>query len=325
MRFARALCLLVAAAVAAAAPAGAQTQGRPKQAVRMLVPIPTGGQSDLVARVIAEALRDTLGQPHVVDNRPGGSGRIAVDALKSHAPDGGTLLFAPVAVPVVIPLVTKDPGYDPLKDFAPVSQVSRYWFGFAIAATHPARTLPELVAWAKANPARATFGTPGAGSLPHFLGVMLRQAAGIELEHVAYKGAAPAVADLLSGQIAAVSSALSDLAPLHRAGKLRVLAASGAGRSPLLPAVPTFREQGYPAVEAAGWHGVYALAGTPRPLIDQYSAAIVAAVRTPEVREKLAALGLEPTGTTPDELAAITADEIKRWRPIVKVSGFSAE
>jgi tripartite-type tricarboxylate transporter receptor subunit TctC len=325
MRFARVFFLFVAAAVAAAAPAGAAAQGRPKQVVRILVPIPTGGQSDVVARLLADALREGSGQPLVVDNRPGGSGRIAVDALKSAAPDGATLLFAPFAVPVIVPLVTKEPGYDPAKDLAPVSQVSKYVFGFAVAAGHPAGTLPEFVAWARANPARATFGTPGAGSLPHLLGVMLRQAAGIELEHVAYKGAAPAEADLMGGQIAAGVSALWDFVPLHRAGKLRILATSGAGRSSLVPAVPTFREQGYPSLEAAGWHGVYAPVGTPKGVIDRYSTTIVAALRTPALREKLVALGLEPTGTTPEALAAIMADDTRRWRPIVKASGFTAE
>lgn len=324
MRVARALCLLLTV-VAVAAPAAAHAQSRARQPVRIIVPIPTGGQSDLVARLVADALRERLGQPVVVENRAGASGRIAVDAFRGAPADGTTLLLTPVAVPVLVPLVFKDVNYDPEKDFAPVSQVARFRFAFAVAADHPARTLPEFVAWAKANPARATFGTPGAGSLPHFVGVMLRQAAGIELVHVAYKGAAPAEADVLSGQIAAVSSGLWDLVPLHRAGRLRILATSGAERSPLLPTVPTFREQGYPAIEAVGWHGVYAPAGTPARVIDQYSAAIVAAVRTLELAEKLAALGLEPTGTTPEALASIMADDIKRWRPIVKASGFVPE
>jgi tripartite-type tricarboxylate transporter receptor subunit TctC len=325
MRFARVLCLLLSAAVAVGAPSLADAQSRAKQPLRIIVPIPTGGQSDVVARLVAEALRERLGQPVVVENRPGASGRIAVDALRSAAADGATLLFAPIAVPVLVPLVFKDVSYDPQKDFAPVSQVATYGFAFAVAADHPAQTLPEFVAWAKANSARATFGTPGAGSVPHFLGVMLRQAAGIELVHVAYKGAAPAEAEVLSGQIAAVASGLWDLVPLHRAGRLRILASAGAERSPLLPTVPTFREQGYPAIEATGWHGVYAPAGTPPPVIDQLSAAIVAAVRTPDLGEKFAALGLEPTGTTPEVLASITVDDIKRWRPIVKAAGFTAE
>jgi tripartite-type tricarboxylate transporter receptor subunit TctC len=322
--FARVLCLLLSAAVtAAAAPAApAQTSAKP---LRLLVPVPAGGQADVAARLIAGPLRDSLGHPVVVDNRPGATGRIAVDAFRSAAPDGTTLLFAPIAVPVLVPLVFRDVNYDPQKDFAPVSQVSKFGFAFAVAANHPAHTLPEFVAWAKANPARASVGNPGAGSVPHFLGVMLRQATGIELVHVAYKGVGQLETELMSGQVAAGISAVSDLAALHRAGKLRILATAGAKRLPLLPTVPTFREQGYPSLQAEGWHGVYAPAGTPPPVIDRLSAAIVAAVRTPDLREKFAGLGLEPTGTTPEALASIMADDIKRWRPIVKAAGFTAE
>jgi tripartite-type tricarboxylate transporter receptor subunit TctC len=324
-RVRRALCLLLAGAVAAAAPAVAPAQNRARQPVRMIVPIPTGGQSDVAARLVADALRDGFGQPVVVENRAGGSGRIAVDVLKSAAPDGMTLLFTPVAVPVIIPLAVKAPSYDPVKDLEPIAQVAKYEFALAVAAGNPARTVPELVAWARANPTQATFGSPGAGSLPHFLGVMLRQAAGIGLEHVAYRGAAPFEVDLMGGQIAIGISAVWDLVPLHRAGKLRILATSGTERSPLLPAVATFRQQGYPTVDASGWHGVYAPAGTPKRVIDHLSATIVAALQTPELREKLAAIGLEPTGTTPEALAAIMAADTARWRPIIKASGFTAE
>jgi tripartite-type tricarboxylate transporter receptor subunit TctC len=322
---ARVLCLLAAGAVAAASPSGAHAQSRAKQPVRILVPVPAGGTSDLVARLIAERLRDGLGEAVVVENKPGATGRIAVEAFKSAAPDGATLLLAPIVVPVIGPLVFKRIHYDPARDFAPVSQVARYEFAFAVAANHPARTVPEFVAWAKANPARANIGNPGAGSLPHFLGVMLAQATGIAPVHVAYKGVGRLEAELMSGEIAAGISALSDLAPLHRAGTLRVLATSGAMRSPLLPDVPTFREQGYASVEAVGWHGVYAPAGTPQPMIDRLSSAIVAALQTPEFREKFTALGLEPTGTTPQMLAAIMAADTARWAPIIKASEFTVE
>ncbi len=311
--------------LAALAPAAAHAQSPAKQSVRILVPVPTGGQADVVARLIADALRERLGQTVVVDNRPGATGRIAADALKNAPPDGTTLLFTPVAVPVIVPLVFRDVSFDPAKDFAPVAQVSRYAFAFGVAANHPARTVSEFVAWAKANPVRANVGNPGAGSLPHFLGVMLRQAAGVELGQVAYRGVGSLESELMGGQIAAGISAVSDLVPLHRAGKLRILATSGAVRSPLLPEVPTFRQQGYPSVEAVGWHGVYAPAGTPRPVIDRLSSAIVAALQIPALRDRFMALGLEPTGTTPDALAAIMAADTARWRPIIKASGFTAE
>jgi tripartite-type tricarboxylate transporter receptor subunit TctC len=323
--FARILCLVAASALVALAPAGADAQSRAKHPVRLIVPIPTGGQADVVARLIADALHERLGQTFVVENRPGASGRIAVDALKSAAPDGATLLFTPVLVPVFGPLVLRNVNYDPAKDFAPVTQVSKYEFAFAVAANHSARTVPEFVAWAKANPVRANVGNPGAGSVPHFLGVMLRHAAGVELAQIPYKGVGSLEAELMGNQIAAGISAVWDLVPLHRAGKLRILATSGAARSTLLPEVPTFGQQGFPGVEAVGWHGVYAPAGTPQPVIDRLSAAIVAALRTPELREKLVALGLEPTGTTPQMLATIMAADTARWSPIIKASGFTAE
>ena len=322
---ARVLCLLLSGAVVAVAPPGAHAQIKAKPPLRILVPLPAGGTSDVVARLIADRLRDSAAQPVVVENKAGASGRIAADALKSAAPDGTTLLLAPIAVPVIGPLVFKNLNYDPAKDFAPVAQVATYEFALAVAANHPARTVPEFIAWANAHPAQANFGTPGAGSLPHFLGVMIGQVAGIELVHVAYKGAGLLATELMSGQIAAGISALSDLIALHRAGKLRILATSGAERSPLLPAVPTFRQQGYPAVEAVGWHGVYAPSGTPRPVIDQLSTAIVRALQTPELRERLLNLGIEPTGTTPEALAAIMAADTARWGPIIKAAGFAVE
>jgi len=325
VRLAPLLCLLLSGAVAAAAPWDARAQERGVQPLRILVPVPAGGTSDLVARLIADSLRNGLGQTVIVEDRSGATGRIAVDALLRAAPDGRTLLLAPIAVPGIGPLRFKPPRYDPVRDLAPVAQVTRYEFALAVAADHPARTVSEFVAWARANPARATVGNPGAGSLPHFLGTMLGRATDIELVHVAYKGVAPLEAELMSRQIAAGISTLSDLAPLHRAGKLRILATSGAARAPLVPEVPTFTEQGFPGIEAVGWHGVYAPAGTPPPVIDQLSRTIVAALQTPALQQKFVALGLEPTGTTPQMLAAIMAADTARWRPIVKASGFTLE
>jgi tripartite-type tricarboxylate transporter receptor subunit TctC len=316
---------LLSGAAITAAPSGTHAQITAKQPLRILAPVPAGSTSDVAARLIADRLKDSTAQPVVVENRPGASGRVAVDALRSAAPDGTTVLLAGIVVPVIGPLVFKNLNYDPAKDLAPVSQVSRYEFGFAVGANHSARTVPEFVAWASANPARANVGNPGAGSLPHFVGVMIGRAAGVELEHIAYKGIAPLQAELMSGQVAAGIGLLSDWIALHRAGKLRILATSGAGRSPFLPEVPTFREQGYTAVEATGWHGVYAPAGTPQPVVDRLSTAIVKALQAPELREKLLNLGIEPTGTTPETLAAIMAADTARWGPIIKASGFSVE
>jgi tripartite-type tricarboxylate transporter receptor subunit TctC len=196
---------------------------------------------------------------------------------------------------------------------------------FAVAADHPARSVAAFVAWTKSNPRQANFGTPGAGSLPHFLGFTLGRACGVELLHVPYQGVGQLEVDLIGGQIASGIAALSDLVALHRAGRIRILATSGIERSTLLPAVPTFRDQGYPTVEASGWHAVYAPAGTPSQLIDKLSSAIVVALGTPELRARLTGLGLEPTGTTPEQLAAIMAADTAHWAPIIKAAGFSAE
>jgi tripartite-type tricarboxylate transporter receptor subunit TctC len=322
VRVTLALCLLAAAV--AAAPA-ARAQAGPKHPLRIIVALPPGSTSDVVARLIGERLADGGGPPVVVENRAGASGRIAVEALKSAAADGSTLLFAPIAVPVIVPLVFKDAGFDPAKDFAPIAQVATFEYALAVAAGHPARDLAGFVAWARANPKQANFGTAGAGSVPHFLGVTLGRAAGIELVHVAYRGAVAVDADLMGGQIAAGVSALSDFVGHHRAGKLRILATAGAKRSPLLSEVPTFRELGYPAVEATGWQGVFAPARTPQPVIDRLSEAIATALRAPAVRETLLGLGVQPTGTTPDRLAAIMAADAERWRKLVQSTGFTPE
>jgi tripartite-type tricarboxylate transporter receptor subunit TctC len=293
--------------------------------VRIIVPIAAGGTTDVLARLLADRLQAELGRPVVVDNRPGANGRIAVEALKHAAPDGATLLLTPIAVPVLAPLLFKAIGFDPTADLSPIAQVSTYEFAFAVAAEHPAQSLPEFIEWARKHPEQATFGTVGKGSIPHLLGTVLAKAAGIEFLHVPYRSAALAETDLLGGRLAAELSAESDLTAMYRAGKLRILATSGPQRSRLFPAVPTFRELGFASAEAVGWHAVYAPAGTPKAVIDRWSASIATALQTPELREKLIALGLQPTGTTPEQLAAITASSAAHWRRIIEASGFSVE
>jgi tripartite-type tricarboxylate transporter receptor subunit TctC len=301
----------------------AHSQSTFKVPLRILVGFPAGGSSDIAARMLADRLKESLGQTVLVDNKVGAGGRIAAEALKNAAPDGATMLLTPVVVPVLAPLVFKQLNYDPARDFAPVSQVATYQFAFAVTPGNPAKTVPEFVTWLKANPAQANFGSPAPGSLPHFFGLMVGQATGIELVHVAYKGGAPLAADLMGGQIPAGIDALSDMIELHRAGRIRIIATSGATRSPLLPTVATFKEQGFPSIEGSGWIGVYVPARTPKAVIDQLSAAIASALRIPEVKERFLTLGYEPTGTTPEALAAIMAADTARWGPVIKRSGFS--
>ena len=321
----RLVCSLVVASFAAAVPTAARAQAQIKGPIRILVGFAAGGTTDVAARLMADRFRDAFGQPVVIENKPGAGGRIAAETLKASPADGSTLLLVPIFVPVLAPLVSRQLGYDPAKDFAPVAHVANYQVAFAVSATHPARTVPEFIAWAKSDPTRTSFGTPASGSIPHFFGMLVGQATGLDMVHVAYKGIAPLAIDLAGGQIPAGVSALSDLLELHRAGRVRIIATSGVRRSPLLPAVPTFSEQGFPTIVGDGWIAFYAPARTPKPVIDRWSAVIAQAVQTPELRGRLIDLGLEPTGTTPEALAAIIAADTARWAPIVKASGFSAD
>jgi tripartite-type tricarboxylate transporter receptor subunit TctC len=286
------------------------------------------GFADDAGYVLAQSISASIGsataRPVVVERKPGATGRIAAEALKNAAPDGATLYLAPIVVPVIAPLVFRNLSYDPAKDFAPVAQVATFRYALVVSPNHPARTGPEFVAWAKRE-GQATFGTPGAGSIPHFFGLMIGQTSGTNMVHVPYKGAAALSADLMGDQIAVGIDSLGNFIDLHRAGRLRILATSGAERSPLSPAVPTFREQGLAALDAVGWVALYARAGTPKPLIDRLSAAVVAALRTPAIRDRYLSLGFEPTGTTPDALGAIMAADTVRWAPIIKASGFTVE
>lgn len=317
--------VVVVAGAASVAPPPAHAQSPAGPSLRILAVLPPGSTSDTVARLVAVALNERLGRPAIVDNRPGGSGRVAVDALKAAAPDGNTLLLAPVFVPVIAPLVLKDLRYDPSKDLVPVAQVGKYAFALAVATTHPARSVGEFVTWAKANPSQATVGNPASGSLPHFVAFALGQAAAVSFLHVPYKGPSQMESELIGGQIAAAIGTATDYVALHRAGKLRVLATSSQARTAMLPDVPTFREAGFPAIEFAGWHGLYAPRGTPHAVVDELSQTIVQALRSAPLREKFVLLGLEPTGTTPGELEAIMASDRARWAPVIKASGFKEE
>ena len=313
--------LLALALLTGPVPALAQSQDRP---LRVIVSTPPGAAMDSLARLLADKMRASLAQTVLVENRTGAGGRIAAEYVKAAVPDGNTIMFVPFAVMVAIPLTHRKLSYDVFNDFAPVSQAARFELALSAGPAAPARTLAEFFALAKASPKQGSFGTPGAGSLPHFFGIMAGRASGVELLHVPYKGSAPAVAELLGGQIAAVVTPIADVYELHRGGKARALATSGARRSPTLTDVPTFRELGYNA-EATPWYAFFAPAKTPRSASERVSRAVVDALKSPEVRDRLVKSGLEPTGTTPEELAAILRDDHERWAPVIKASGFVAD
>jgi tripartite-type tricarboxylate transporter receptor subunit TctC len=319
LRVAAAAALILLAANGA--PAQAQIGGEP---IRIVFPFAAGGSGDALARLIGEHLRTALGQPVIVENRAGAQGRLGVQAVKTAAPDGKTLLLTPVAPMSVYAHVYKTLAYDAFADFEPVSQVATFDFALAVGAQVPAKSLKELVEWVKANPAQGSYGTPAAGTLPHFFAVQFARAAGLDLRHVGYRGSAAALTDLVAGQIPIVVTTTSDVLEQHKGGRIRVLATSDAQRSPFLPDLPTFKEAGYD-IQGTGWYGVYLPAKAPADIVERYSKAIVAAVRTPSVRERLLAFGLQPTGTSAADLGRIQRADSELWAPAVKASGFTPE
>ena len=300
-------------------------QAQVDKPVRIVVGFAPGGSADIAARLIAERMKDELKQPVLVENKPGAGGRIVAESMKSAPADGSVLMLTPVVVPVLAPMVFSKLPYDPAVDFTPVAHVANFQFALGVNGTHPAKSMKELVAWYKANPAKANFGSPAPGSLPHFFGLMIGKGAGVELIHVPYNGGAPMMNGLMGDQVTSGIDTTVEMIELHRAGKIRILGTSGATRSPLLPEVPTLVESGLVGVEGTGWFAVYAPAKTPDATVRQLNASINKALAVPELRERFMKLGLEPTGGTPSELSARMAQDTARWSPVVKASGFKAD
>lgn len=310
-----------AVATALAAPHVAKAQGN---SIRIIFPFAAGGSGDGSVRLIADKMQQALGQTVIVENRTGGAGRIGVVGVKNAAPDGLTLLYTPFAAVTIYPFVYHKLDYDPFTELRPLSQVCTFDFALAVNNDVPAKTPQELIAWLKANPAKAQYGSPGAGALPHFFGLMFGKAIGVEMTHIAYKGGAPAIADLMGGQIPMVSSTASDFLELHNAGKVRVIATSDTKPSLGYKGVPTFKESGVDIV-GAGWYGMFAPAKTPDDVIARLNKAVADAVKLPDIKERLITFGLNPTGTSADELGKIQKADAARWEPVVKASGFFAD
>jgi len=314
---------LVLAPIALAAAHLATAQERPP--VRILVGFPPGGSADIVARLLAEKMRGPLGQNVIVDNKPGAAGRVVLGDLKRAAPDGQTLVLAPSGALVILPWLYKNLGYDPVKDFTPVARACTFDFAITAGPGAPAGAdLKAILAWMKANPNKANYATPGAGTVPHFTGVMLSQGSGIPMTQVAYKGGAPAVNDLLGGQVPIMVDTPLETIEHHRAGKLRIVALTGEARSKVLPEVPTLREQGID-MAADAYFGVYGPPGLPADVTARLSRAVAEALRQPDVADKIVSLGLVPAYGTSEELAATQAAHLKRWEAPIKASGFTVE
>jgi tripartite-type tricarboxylate transporter receptor subunit TctC len=289
--------------------------------LRLVFPFPVGGAGDALVRMVADSMQTTLRRPVIVENKAGAGGRIGVQTVKAAPADGSVLLITPVAPMVVFPHVYDNLGYDPVADFQPISQIAVFDLAVAVASHVPANSLPELVAWYKSNPTKASYGSPAAGSLPHFFAVQLAQIAQLDLRHVAYKGSPPALADLIGGHLPAYFGPTQELVETHAAGNIRILATSGTARSPALTKVPTFQESGF-SMQANVWFGVYAPRGTSAEVATMLNKAVVAAIKNVDISERMIKLGLRPTGTSSEELARIQQADFERWGPIVRASGF---
>ena len=319
----RAAMGLAAALAAPALPAFSQTVSRNARAI---VGFPAGGSSDIVARLYAEKLRGVFAPSIIVEGRVGAAGRIAIEFVRDADRDGTVYLQTPASIITLVPHVfPREARYDALADLSPVSSVCSFPFAMAVPATHPARSLQDFVNWAKPQPGEVPFASPATGSAPHFLGVMFGKETGMRLTHVPYRGAAPAIQDLIGGRLPMFIGVMGDISPQQGTG-LRMLAMSGEQRHPRYPDLPTFRELGYPNMSKTEWFGVLLPAGTPAPIVNGLHSAIVQASRTPEVRAALDRLEYLPTvSESPAAFAQTIRRERDEWAAVVRESGFQPE
>ena len=292
--------------------------------LRIVFPFPAGGSGDAIVRLFAEHLQKDLGRPVVVENKTGAGGRIGAQAVRDAPADGTTLLFAAGAQFTLQPHVFANLGYDPFTAFIPISRIVKFDQALVISSSIPARSVKDLVAWLKANPEHAAFGSPGSGTGAHLAALEFGRTFNIALRHVPYRGTPAALPDLLAGRLPVYIASLAELIEHHRSGGIRVVAMASSARSPLLPEVPTLKESGVD-IEAPGWFAFYASADTPVAVRGQLETAIAAVAKAPEVRARIEALGFQPTDTTARDLDRVQRAEFDAWGVVVKSTGFKAE
>ena len=304
----------------------AQSQTYPNRSIRMIVPFPAGGPTDGMARIISDRLGAVLGQTIVVENRGGGAGgSIGAKAVATADPDGYTILITPGGALTTGPAVHPNIGYDPAKVFAPVGLLIETPLIMAVHPDLPVKSLAEVVAYAKANPGKISWGSQGFGTAPHLLAELFRLEAGVNIVHVPYRGTAPMLAAVIAGEVQIVADPSTTSLPHVQSGQLRPLAVAGAERHPKLPDVPTTPEAGYPKLQAPFWLGVVAPAGTPREIINKLNAAFRDSLALPETRARLATLGAEIKIGTPAEFGKMLADELAQWSAVVKAANIKVE
>ena len=300
-------------------------QSWPTRPLRLIVPTAPGGGTDFTGRLVAAKLSETLGQQVVVENRGGGGGSVGADNAAKATPDGYTLLLGSIATHAVNPVLYKKLPYDHIKDFAPVSLIGTVPNVLVVHPSLPAKTFAEFISYTKANPGKINYGSSGVGSPPHLSMELLRSLTGINLVHVPYKGAGPALADLLGGQVQSMCTSLAGQITFIKSGRVRARGVTTAKRNPQLPDVPTIVESGVPGYEVTIWYAVFAPAATPKAIVDRLNAEMVKALNSAEMRERMAQQGMDPAPSTPGELAAFVKVETAKWAKAAKDSGATAE
>jgi tripartite-type tricarboxylate transporter receptor subunit TctC len=309
------------AALVVMAPAAAVAQGFPNKPIKLIVPFPPGGPNDIIARVVGQKMSEILGQPVLIDNRGGAGGVLGTDAVAKASPDGYTIAITSAGALAISTSMQQKLPYDSLKDLKPVTLVATVPELLVVATSVPAKSMSELIALAKAKPGQLNFASSGPGSMPHLAGELLKISAKINIVHVPYRGAAPAVNDLLGQQVQMVFLDLPVLLPQVKTGKLRPIAVGSKTRVPTLPDVPTTAEVGLPEVRAENWYGMVAPAATPPDVVAKLNKAAVEAMKDHAVQEKLSSQGATLVGDTPDEFAAFIRSEIDKWSGVAKAAG----
>jgi tripartite-type tricarboxylate transporter receptor subunit TctC len=288
---------------------------------RVIFPFAAGGSGDMLCRLLANYFPVMLGRSVIVENRTGGDGLIGIRAVKGASPDTTTVLVTTGPTMYLLPMVENQPSFDAAKDFVPVSQLARFEFVVVVSPSIGVTDFKQLVAWIKANPAKASYGVPSSGTIPHFTGWQLEKVLGLSMTRVPYRGSAPIITDLIAGHVPFAVTTLSDCITQHRSGGIRIVAVSGPTRSPFLSDVPTLKEAGVDIV-ADGWYGMWLPAGSPPDFAKKLSAAAAEVLAKPEVKDKLNGVTLIPVGSTPEDLTRALAADTAFWQPIVKATGY---
>lgn len=324
LRCAVVLLLCTVHSVAPAQPVETATGTYPSRPVRFLIPVPPGGGADLIGRLVGQKLSENWGQMVVIDNRGGASGTIAVDTAAKAPPDGHTIVMSLIASFTVAPVLSKLP-YDPVADFAPVTMLAVAQNILVVHPSVPATNVKELVAVLRAKPGQYHYASAGSGTSPHLSAELFKIMTGVQMNHVPYKGAGPALVDLMSGQVSVYFGSIPATLPAVKSGKLRMLAASGSQRSVMLPDVPTIAEAGVPGFESMQWYGVMAPVRTPAWIVEKLNRDIVGVLKQPDIRERLLAQGFEVIGNSREEFGRYIKLEITKWAKVVKQAGIRAD